>query len=79
MRNGEADRTPPGSESGACHQGGHSGTWESQSSPGHYFPEEEGYRVTKSPGADVRLPAVREPETGHKGRQQARYRTASAK
>ena len=78
-RNGEATRTPPGSESGAGHQGGHSGTWERPSSPGHDFPEEEGYWVTKSPGAAVRLPAVREPETGHKGRKPARYRTASAK
>jgi hypothetical protein len=43
------------------------------------FPEEEGYRVNKSPGADVRLPAVGEPETEHKDRKQTRYCIASAK
>ena len=43
------------------------------------FPEEEGYRVNKSPGADVRLPAVCEPATEHKDRKQARYCIASAK
>jgi hypothetical protein len=72
-------RTPPGSESEACHQRGHSGTWERQQSPGHDFPEEEGYRVNKSPGVDGLLPAVREPATEHKDRKQARYCIASAK
>ena len=43
------------------------------------FPEEEGYRVNKSPGADVRLPAVRAPVTEPKDRKQARYGIASAK
>jgi hypothetical protein len=43
------------------------------------FPEEEGYRVNKSPGADVRLPAVREPATEDKDRKQTRYGIASAK
>ena len=71
-RNGAAHRTPPGSERGAGQHGGHAGTWESQSSPGHDVPEEEEYRVTKSPGADVRLPAVREPQTGHTWRKPAR-------
>ena len=72
MRHGEATRTPPGSERGAGHHRGHSGTWERQSSPGHDCPEEEGSRVTKRPGADRRLPAVREPETGHNRGKQAR-------
>jgi len=30
---GRVPRTPPGSESGACHQRGHSGTWEGQDAP----------------------------------------------
>jgi hypothetical protein len=42
------------------------------------FPEEEGYRVHKSPGADARLPAASEPETDHQEWKQARYGIASA-
>ena len=41
-------RTPPGSESGACLQRGHSGTWESHLSP--CLRPGMGDRVTKSPG-----------------------------
>lgn len=79
MRERQGSGTPPGSESGACHQRGHSGTGESQWSPGHDFPEDEGYRVNKSPGVDVPLPAVREPETEHQWGKRARYDIASAK
>jgi hypothetical protein len=43
------------------------------------LPEDEGYRVNKSPGADARLPAVHEPATAYKERKQARYGIASAK
>jgi hypothetical protein len=43
------------------------------------FPEEEGYRVNKSPGAGVRRPAVRAPETEHKDRKQTRYCIARPK
>jgi len=42
-------------------------------------PEEQGYRLTKSPGVGGQLPAANEPATGHKGREQARYRGASDK
>ena len=35
--------------------------------------------MNKSPGADGRLPAVREPETEHKWGERARYYIASAK
>lgn len=77
-RQGRVWRTPPGSKRGACHHRGHSGTWENQPSPGHDFPEDEGYRVHKSPGADARLPGVGAPETEPEGWKRARYRTASA-
>ena len=48
---GDASRTPPGSESGAWIHRGNSGTWESHLSPCQNMPEEQGYRLTKSPGA----------------------------
>lgn len=55
-------RIPPGSEgSGACRQKGNAGTWESQLSPCEELPEDEGYRVTKSPGVAGALPAINEP------------------
>ena len=54
-RYGKAERTPPGSESGACAYGGSSGTWENPLSPGERIPEEKGYRLTKRPGAGRRL------------------------
>jgi hypothetical protein len=40
-------------------------------------PEEQGYRLIKSPGAGRQLPAAREPATGHKGRERTRDRAAS--
>jgi hypothetical protein len=45
----------------------------------HLVPEEEGYRVNKSPGTGARLPAVSAPLTEHKGRKPARYRGALGK
>ena len=44
------DRSPPGSENGACAYGGDPGTRESLLSPTHKLPEEQGYRLIKSPG-----------------------------
>jgi hypothetical protein len=52
VRYGDVLRTPPGSKSGACTHRGDSGTWESLLSPCHTGPEDQGYRLTKSPGAD---------------------------
>jgi hypothetical protein len=49
---GDVLRTPPGSKSGACTHRGDSGTWESLLSPCHTGPEDQGYRLTKSPGAE---------------------------
>ena len=43
------------------------------------LPEEEGYRLTKSPGAGGELPTLSEPATGHKGRKRTRYGAASDK
>ncbi len=47
-RERRGSRTPPGSESGACHQGGHSGTWESQSFPGHESRKRRGTGCTRA-------------------------------
>jgi hypothetical protein len=59
---GRVGRIPPGSEeSGACRQRGNAGTWESHLSPCEELPEDEGYRVTKSPGVDGKLPNINEP------------------
>jgi len=43
-------RYPPGSENGACAYGGGPGTRESLLSPAQEMPEEQGYRLIKSPG-----------------------------
>jgi hypothetical protein len=48
MREGRGSRTPPGSASGACHHGGHSGTWESQSFPGHESRKRRGTGCTRA-------------------------------
>ena len=42
------------------------------------LPEEEGYRVTKSPGVDGRASAPSTSRKEHKARKQTRYREASA-
>ncbi len=58
--NGDVDRTPPGSESGACVQRGNSGTGESR-----LFPDPEtgtGDRLLKSPGVGGPLPPAGEPQ-----------------
>ena len=77
-RYGKAEGTPPGSKSGACAQGGSSGTWENPLSPGEIIPEEKGYRLTKRPGAGRRLLPAGEPVKGQpNGRAMTRYRGAS--
>jgi hypothetical protein len=43
------------------------------------LPEEQGYRLTKSPGGGRELPAASEPEGGHKPRERTRYGEASDK
>ena len=48
IMNGDAFRTPPGSESGACDQRGNSETGESRLSPGYMTGL--GDRLTKGPG-----------------------------
>jgi hypothetical protein len=40
-------------------------------------PEEQGYRLTKSPGGGGELPAANEPVREHKAREQPRYWEAS--
>jgi hypothetical protein len=40
-------------------------------------PEEQGYRLTKSPGVGRELPRPNEPVREHKGRKQTRYGEAS--
>jgi len=69
--------------SGVAEQGMHS-----QGAPGNLgeppvslleLPEEQGYRLTKSPGAGGQLPTVSEPATGHKLRERTRYWGASDK
>src|SRR5712664_1257755 len=52
-------RTPPGSESGACHHRGSSGTWESHLSPCPM--PGRGDRVTTGPGVVLGLPPGDEP------------------
>ena len=52
-------RTPPGSESGACLQRGHAGTWERHRSP--CARPGRGARVTQGPGAVLGLPPGDEP------------------
>jgi hypothetical protein len=42
-------------------------------------PEEQGYRLTKSPGAGRQLPTASEPQGGHKRRERTRYWAASDK
>ena len=42
-------------------------------------PEEQGYRLTKSPGAGWQLPTASEPQGGHKRRERTRYWAASDK
>ena len=65
--------------SGACLHRGNSGTWESHVSPWSRTPEEQGYRLTKSPGGGRELPAATEPAREHKARKQPRYWAASDK
>jgi hypothetical protein len=51
---GQVSRTPPGSESGAGHQRGRSGTWERPLSPGPI--SGVGPRASQGPGVAWRLP-----------------------
>jgi hypothetical protein len=76
VRQRRVHRTPPGSESGACLQRGHSGTWEHHRSP--RITPGLGDRVTTGPGVTWGLRPGYEPEgdTTHTVKQ-ARYREAS--
>ena len=83
----QVSRTPSGSENGACVYGGNSGTRESQLFPDGYVPEEEGYRLTKSPGVGADAPPqptnrkwTLHAVTGtHTQSEPIRYRSASEK
>jgi len=61
------------------HSQGELGHWREPSVSLLGMPEEQGYRLTKSPGGGRELPAASEPEGGHKRRERTRYRAASDK
>jgi len=54
------------------HSQGELGHWREPSVSLLGMPEEQGYRLTKSPGGGRELPAASEPEGGHNRRERTR-------